>query len=339
LTEAEASKPKILAIKLGALGDVVQALGPLAAIRKFHADAHIVAMTSAPFASFLRQSPYVDEVWIDPRPHKLNLFGLLSLRAKLRRADFARIYDLQTSARSNFYFSLMGPGKRPDWSGIAPGCSLPHANPKRDAMHTIDRQRDQLAMAGIQDVPPPNLDWATAELERFKLPDPYVLLVPGGSAGRPLKRWPIAKYAALATELLAHGAVPVVVGGAAEKSLGATIRAAAPRTRDLTGQTDFAEIVALAREASAAIGNDTGPMHLIAAANCPSIVLFSAESDPALCAPRGSEVAILRRTSLVGLGIDEVMRLLFVRESAKHGTLPPSGTKSGVPARVRAGGP
>jgi ADP-heptose:LPS heptosyltransferase len=327
VTEPEAPKPKILAIKLGALGDVVQALGPLAAIRKFHADAHIVVMTSAAFAPFLRQSPYVDEVWVDPRPHKSNLLGLMSLRAKLRRHNFARIYDLQTSARSSFYFRLMGPGKRPDWSGIAPGCSLPHANPNRDAMHTIDRQREQLAMAGLSDVPLPNLDWATADLARFKLPDPYVLLVPGGSAGRPLKRWPIAKYASIATELLAHGAVSVVIGGEAEKTLGATIRAAAPRTRDLTGQTDFAEIVALARGAAAAIGNDTGPMHLIAAANCPSIVLFSAESDPALCAPRGAEVAILRRTSLVGLGIDEVMRLLFVRESAPRS------------AKVRAGGP
>jgi ADP-heptose:LPS heptosyltransferase len=335
MTEPEPPKPKILAIKLGALGDVVQALGPLAAIRKFHADAHIVVMTGAPFAPFLRQSPYADEVWIDPRPHRLNLFGLLSLRAKLRRAGFSRVYDLQTSARSSFYYGLMGPGKRPDWSGIAPGCSLPHANPKRDAMHTVDRQRDQLAMAGIAEVPLPNLDWATGDLARFKLPDPYVLLVPGGSAERPLKRWPIAKYASLATELLAHGALPVVIGGEAEKTLGATIRAAAPRTRDLTGQTDFAEIATLARGAAAAIGNDTGPMHLIAAANCPSIVLFSAESDPALCAPRGAEVAILRRTSLVGLGIDEVMRLLFVREASKHGTKLAPGQGPGA----HAGGP
>jgi hypothetical protein len=39
-----------------------------------------------------------------------------------------------------------------------------------------------------------------------------------------------------------------------------------------------------------------------------------------LCAPRGKEVAVLRRTSLIGLGVDEVMRLLFVRESAAPGT-------------------
>jgi ADP-heptose:LPS heptosyltransferase len=314
--ETGPAKPNILVIKLGALGDVVLALGPMAAIRRHHADAHIVVLTTAPFAEFLRASPYADEVWIDDRPHRFNLIGLLKLRARLRGGAFARVYDLQTSDRSNLYFKLLGPGKRPDWSGIAPGCSLPHANKDRDRLHTIDRQRDQLAMAGISDVPAAPLDWVAADLARFKLPDPYVVLVPGGSAGRPAKRWPVAKYAALATELLAHGAVPVVVGGPGEKSLGATIRAAAPRSRDLTGQTSFAEIVELARGAGAAIGNDTGPMHLIAAAGCPSIVLFSDESDPKLCAPRGKDVAILRRTSLIGLGVDEVLRLLFAREAA-----------------------
>ena len=306
-------QPRILVIKLGALGDVVQALGPMAAIRAHHRQAHIVLLTSGPFADFLRASPYVDEVWVDPRPHKLNLPGLLALRRRLRGGGFERVYDLQTSDRSGLYFRLMGPG-RPAWSGIASGCSLPHANPARDSMHTVDRQREQLAMAGIADVPASSLDWVVADLARFKLPDPYVLLVPGGSAGRPAKRWPVAKFAALATELLAHGAVPVLVGGPDEKGLGETIRAVAPRARDLIGQTSFADVAAMARGAGAAIGNDTGPMHLIAATGCPSVVLFSSESDPKLCAPRGAEVAVLRRESLKGLGVDEVMRLLFVRE-------------------------
>ena len=310
---SEADGERILVIKLGALGDVVQALGPMAAIRAHHKDAHIVLMTSAPFADFLRASPYADEVWVDPRPHKLNLPGLLALRRRLRGGRFQRVYDLQTSDRSGLYFRLMGPG-RPAWSGIAAGCSLPHANPARDSMHTIDRQREQLAMAGIADVPAADLSWVSADLARFKLPDPYVLLVPGGSAGRPAKRWPVAKYGALATELLAHGAVPVLIGGPDEKGLGEEVRAVAPRVRDLIGQTDFTDIAAIARGAGAAIGNDTGPMHLIAAAGCPSVVLFSTESDPRLCVPRGAQVAVLRRDSLKGLGVDEVMRLLFVRE-------------------------
>jgi ADP-heptose:LPS heptosyltransferase len=181
-------------------------------------------------------------------------------------------------------------------------------------MHTIDRQREQLAMAGIADVPAPDLSWASADLARFKLPESYALLVPGGSAGRPAKRWPIAKYGALAGELIAHGITPVLVGGPDEKGLGDAIRAVAPRSRDLIGKTDFADIAVLARGAGAAIGNDTGPMHLVAASGCPSVVLFSAESDPKLCAPRGADVAVLRRESLAGLGVDEVLRLLFARD-------------------------
>ena len=201
------------------------------------------------------------------------------VRARLRPADLRPF-------RALFPPDGAGPGRA--WSGIAAGCSLPHANPARDSLHTVDRQREQLASAGIADVPASSLDWVVADLARFKLPDPYVLLVPGGSAGRPAKRWPVAKFAALATELLAHGAVPVLVGGPDEKGLGETIRAVAPRARDLIGQTSFAEVAAMARGAGAAIGNDTGPMHLIAATGCPSVVLFSSGIRPqALRAARG----------------------------------------------------
>ena len=48
---------RILVIKLGALGDVVQALGPMAAIRRHHADAHITALTAPAFAPLLEASP------------------------------------------------------------------------------------------------------------------------------------------------------------------------------------------------------------------------------------------------------------------------------------------
>jgi len=58
---------RILVIKLGALGDIVQALGPFAAIRRHHADDEITLLTTLPFAEFLKRSPYFDQVWVDPR--------------------------------------------------------------------------------------------------------------------------------------------------------------------------------------------------------------------------------------------------------------------------------
>jgi len=79
---------RILVIKLGALGDIVQALGPMAAIRGHHADGRIVLLTSEPFAEFLARSPYADEVWVDDRPRHLNLLAVLRLRRRLIAGGF-----------------------------------------------------------------------------------------------------------------------------------------------------------------------------------------------------------------------------------------------------------
>ena len=55
----------------------------------------------------------------------------------------------------------------------------------------------------------------------------------------------------------------------------------------------LAEVAALGRSATVSIGNDTGPMHILAAGGQPTFVLFGAASDPALCAPRGENVRCL----------------------------------------------
>ena len=297
---------RILVVKLGALGDVVLAAGPFAAIRRHHPGAHVVLLTGAAYADFLRPSGWFDEIWTDDRPPLWCVNRWLALRARLRAGRFDRVYDLQTSDRSGWYYRLMGPGARPEWSGIARGCSHPHANDRRDFMHTVERQAEQLAMAGIEAVPAADFGWAAADVARFSLPARYALLVPGGASHRPAKRWPASAYAALARDLAAKGVTPVVLGGRDEARLAAAITAGCPEARDLTGRTGLADIAVLARGAAGAVGNDTGPMHLIAAAGCPSLVLFSAESDPALTAPTGPNVGILSCKRLADLQVAEV---------------------------------
>ncbi|CAA7618852.1 glycosyltransferase family 9 protein [Magnetospirillum sp. UT-4] len=292
------SAERILVVKLGALGDFVQAFGPFAAIRGHHAGAEITLLTTRPFAELAAASPWFDHVWIDDKPKPWHFARLAGLRDRLKGGRFTRVYDLQTSDRSSSYFRLMGGGVQ--WSGIARGCSHPHANPLRDAMHTVDRQAEQLAMAGIEAVPAPDLSWAGADAARFGLPRPYALLCPGGAPHRPAKRWPAERFAALAGWLAARGVAPVLIGTDKERQALGTITAACPRAVDLGGRTSFPDILGLGRGALAAVGNDTGPMHLIAASGCPSVVLFSHESDPTLCAPRGL-VRVLRVPSLDGL--------------------------------------
>ena len=302
---------RVLVIKLGALGDFVQAFGPFAAIRRHHAAAGITLLTTAPFAALAEASGWFDAVVLDTRPAWWRIGAVLELRRRLRAARPDRVYDLQTSGRSSAYFRLFGLS-RPDWSGIAAGSSHPHANPQRDLMHTIERQAEQLRMAGI-DAPDaaPDLAWLDTDVARFDLPPGFVLLAPGGAAHRSGKRWP--HFADLARRLAASGRTPVLLGTAADADAVAAIRTACPAARDLSGRTALLEIAGLARRAAGAVGNDTGPMHLIAATGCPSLVLFSHDSDPALCAQRGPAVAILRRPDLAALEPEEVEARMALR--------------------------
>ena len=304
---------RILVIKLSALGDVVLALGPFAAIRNTHLDARITLLTTVAYADLMRASPYFDEVWLDDRPPPWQPRRWIELRRRLRGGRFDFVYDLQTSDRSEWYYRLMGPGLRPNWSGIARGCSHPHDNPSRDDMHTIERQNEQLKHAGITSVPAADLTWIENNGAKFELAQPYVVMAPGGARHRPRKRWPTDRYVDLARELEKRGISSVVLGGEDERNLSEIITQAYPGAKNLIGQTTFADIVGLARNASGAIGNDTGPMHLIAAAGCPALVLYSSESDPALTRPAGKSISVLQRDDLAMLATADVIDALSIR--------------------------
>jgi ADP-heptose:LPS heptosyltransferase len=308
---------RLLVVKLGALGNVVLSFGPFAAIRRHHADARITLLTTAPFAEWLGRSPWFDAVWVDERPEWWDLPGWRRLRRRLIDGRFERVYDLQTSARSSRYFQLLPHRHRPEWSGIAHGCALPDRDPQRNRMHDIDRQFGQLRQAGIHMQAPVDLSWSRGDIGGFALPSRFALLVPGSSAHRPIKRWPIERYRQLAAGLGNRGLAPVVIGTAPEQPLARAI----PGAIDLTGRTELGQLTSLARAASVAIGNDTGPMHLIAATGCPSVVLFSRDSEPALHAPRGASVALLQRPDLGQLDAGTVLAAVATSSRQTAGTL------------------
>ncbi len=302
----ETNRQNILVIKLGAFGNIILSLAAFAAIRQHHPQARISVLTSANFASWLRTFPYFDDVMVDPRPAWWDFRTGRRLARMLAGGQFRRVYDLQTSTRSSRYFRLFPPRCRPEWSGIAFGCSLPDRDPQRNFLHDTERQQGQLRQAGITEFPPADLSWCRGDTGRFKLPAVFALLVPGSSPDRLAKRWPARCYQALAETLAKRGIASIVLGAAAEAGLAAEI----PAAIDLIGQTSFGDLADLARAARFAVGNDTGPMHLIATAGCPSITLFSSDSNPAQCAPRGRWARILQRPNLADLPVDAVLESL-----------------------------
>jgi len=304
---------RILVIKLSALGDFVLSIGSFQAIRAHHPRAHITLLTTAPFAELGRALGCFDAVWIDSRPPLWRPGAVWALTRRLRGGAFTRVYDLQRSQRTGWYFRLAG---RPPWVGTVAGCTWRYVPPP-DAdttMHILERETAQLALAGVPPPQPPELSAlaARADITRFALPERFALLIPGSAPHRPLKRWPAARYAALAGTLAAQGTTPVLIGGAAEQAERADIIAACPRARDLGGQTDLFDLIALGHRARLAVGNDTGPTHVIAATGCPTLVLFSRDSHPVKSRPPWPAVRILRRDSLAELPFDEVLAQVHV---------------------------
>lgn len=294
------AREHILIIKHGALGDIILATGHIRAIREHHPHAHITCLTGPGYVKLLSACPYIDEIWEDKKPKLYDPKGLWALIRLLRSRRFRWVYDLQTSTRSSqYWFFLRFP--KPRWSGIGRYVSHPQLGEERHTMHTTVRLNDQLAIAGIVTDGKPDLHWLTADISGFSLPERYALLVPGGAPHRPEKRWPAEHYASMAQMLADQGIAPVLIGTEAEREVLDSIAAAVPACINLCSKTSIAELASLARGARWAVGNDTGPMHIIAAADCPSTVLFSFASNPGKSAPNGAAVTCLQESNLAGL--------------------------------------
>jgi ADP-heptose:LPS heptosyltransferase len=295
--------PSILVIKHGALGDIILATAAFEAIRQANPEAEIVLLTTKPYASLLAGSPYFNEIWVDSKPKLFDRKGRRNLKTMLNSRQWDFVYDLQNSQRTTFYQWLL---KRP-WPKISNASRwVSHPRGKYDTTkHALVNIQNQIAKTGLS-VGQPDIGWMNEPMGNLTLPQHFALLVPGGAAHRPEKRWPAEQYAALASELAAKGITPVLIGTHAESEALNSIAARVPHTINLCGKTSIPQLAMLAREAQLAVGNDTGPMHVIAAAGCPSTVIFSYASDPVRSAPIGN-VKLLRERDLSQLTVDRVL--------------------------------
>ncbi len=344
---------RVLVIKLGAMGDFMQALGAMRVVRATHPSARITLLTTEPFEAFAKACPYFDIVEADGRPKDLK--GKADLIRRLRTAGYDMVYDFQNNDRTAQYF-LGLTGKKPLWSGAAKGASHQHMNEQRGEMHNFDRLAEQLAHAGLSPRPPgdptgwtigqdilPSLDWIRPAFrdpprfqpEFFSLHGPYMLLIPGSSADHPEKRWPVDRFAKIASWVADAGITPVIIGTKAEGDIGTQIMKMEPRAKSLIGRTDLFQLATLCERAAFALGGDTGPMHLAAAARTPGVCLFAQEWNDQMAddlrsvwnpktrlgraAPKGGPMMVLHAAALEAVSVDDVKRAAI-----GLGVLPPN---------------
>jgi ADP-heptose:LPS heptosyltransferase len=298
-------RAQVLIIKLGAMGDVVQAVGAYRDIRDHHPDAMITILTGPLYKELIERCPWIDRVWSDPRAPRWRLDKMMRLRAKLRAGRFHRVYDLQNSDRTASYYRWFLSGV--PWSGTAPGCSHPHKHPAPKRLPGLERMAGQLADAGlaVNHTLEPDLTWAAADVSRklrqAGIATSYVALIPGSSARHPDKRWP--HYGKLAERLIAAGHEVVVLGGPEEIDLIDLMPGKA-----LLGGRDLSlpQYAGVLRGAAFVVGNDTGPCHLAAHLWAPGLALFGGYYPSSLTSLRSKNFQCLEVERLAELPVETV---------------------------------
>ncbi len=153
----------------------------------------------------------------------------------------------------------------------------------------LPRMIDQCAVLALppeeqrqQDWPLPHLVVPEAEVAAWRAKNgltnetrKVVALCPG--AVGPGKRWPETSYAELARRFAGEGLAVWVLGGPGEKDLARIITGDGQFARDLTGDDLRNAILALAA-ADAAVSNDSGLLHVVAAIGTPAVGLFGPTS-------------------------------------------------------------
>ena len=295
---------RILFIKPSSLGDIVDALPTLAALRRRFPEAHIAWLVKRQWAGFVERAEGLDRVW----PVGPGIGGWLSEVPRLRAEGFDLAVDLQGLLRSALMARLAGCPARVGFANGREGSPLFYTQRvpvPTDEMHAVDRYllvADAVG-AGRREKPQfrfaiPSADRELMEevLRRHGLRPGAAWIAMNVSARWPTKRWPFESFAVVADRLHDEGMGQVVlVGGPDDRVDAQAVRAHMKTTPvDVTGATDVGLLPALLQSASLLVTNDSGPMHVAAAVGTPVVALFGPTSA-ARTGPYGTGHRVLAR--------------------------------------------
>lgn len=305
----------ILIIKHGALGDLIQITSSLKSIRQKYPDSKITLLTDVKFKFFSDRIIFVDEIIYENRPSFFRIDKWLTIILKIIKRRFNIVFDLQNSDRTSvYYFFIKLFNSKTVWSGNRRGGKFKYHPKNFESIPIKDRIKNQLVLMDIEIYDKPDISWMMKK-NIINLPNnDFVILLPGSSPEHKHKRWPAEKFAELANYLKEKKIDSIILGQShSEGEELKKIKLLAPKIIDFSDQ-DLDCLATTASKAIGAIGNDTGPTFVAAAAGCPITWLLSYHTDPNITQLLGSKVNTLKKDNIVDITIDEVKNNLAFRD-------------------------
>jgi lipopolysaccharide heptosyltransferase II len=305
--------PRILAIRLDRIGDLVLSFPALSAIKERFPESTLSVMTRASTQSIAENHPAVDEVipyFYEKGGRHRFIKGNIRFIHEIIRRRFDIVFILNPSVRSYLVPFVARIPYRVGFQVPVPFLlthSVPdhrHQGKKHESEYTLDAVR----AFGIKPSGSPYPVWPVSLYDLLKIAarlknisclpdalprggvsgcaeelltpprgtasiDPIIAIHAGSSC--PSKRWPKEKFAELGTRMIQEGYRVAVIGGSNERTLGEYLkRAIGENVLDLTGELELPELAAFLKRCTALVSNDSGPVHIAAAVGTPVLSIF-----------------------------------------------------------------
>lgn len=302
--------PRLLIVKTSSLGDVIHNL-PVIADMHAHVPALVIDwVVEESFADIPALHPGVAEVIpVAVRRWRKNLFRretwreIAAFRQRLAQHRYDWVLDTQGLLKSAIIAATVQGARHGQdrHSAREPLSALfyTHRHAVARGQHAVARNRQlaALALGYALDEAPPDYGIPRAVARYPGLPQRYVVGLHATS--RDSKLWPVPEWVALGQALAAQG-LPLVLpwGSEAERLRAVQIAEAVPGAEVLP-RLRLAELAAVLSGAEAALGVDTGLIHLAVALDVPTVAIYT-DTDPALTGVLGGRRA--RSLNLGGVG-------------------------------------
>ncbi len=307
---------RVLMIKFWGIGSL-QLLTPAAEdIRRRHPSSELVLLTLSDNAGFAQGLETFDRILtlnVRSSSWPKIMLRILALVRVLRRERFEAVYDFEFFTRFSAVLSASTGAPRThgfEAPNVWRGALHTQAAPFNRYWHVARNFRVLAGDTGIHDVMPTDiapLRFSQADEQRVDAllsehgvssGQGFVVLNPNAGTLSLERRWPREHFAELAVRLERVENLPsVLIGSASEhaytqQTLKLARSSGAHSPINLAGRLSTSELGALLARASAAVTNDSGPMHVAAAIGTPTVGLFGPET-PVMYRPIGWNVRAL----------------------------------------------
>ena len=302
---------RVLLLRLERIGDLLMTLDAIRAVRARAPAAEIRLVVGSWNAALARLVPAVDRVesidapWLSQEGTRSSVREVATRILRWRRHDFDLAINFEPDVRSNALLAAGGARRRIGYATGGGGGFLTGAlrydrgtHAAANALRLVERAlpagRASSGTGPPLRIPADAETRAARRLASHAGRGPLIGVNPG--AGRAVKEWPAAYFAAAAAALgESEEASIVLLGSASDAAAPAGVRAALPRgvrLIDLAGGAPLVDLAAVLRRLALLVTPDTGPMHLAAAVGTPVVGIFG-PSDPVRYAPLSPRAAVV----------------------------------------------